>query len=37
VGFWHVGGEGHAQDAFRHALVYMVRNRTLTDPSVLVQ
>jgi hypothetical protein len=25
VGFWHKGGEGHANDAFRHALVYMVR------------
>jgi hypothetical protein len=23
VGFWHVGGEGHANDAFRHALVYL--------------
>lgn len=26
VGFWHKGGEGHANDAFRHALVYMVRS-----------
>lgn len=25
VGFWHVGGEGHANDAFRHALLYMIR------------
>lgn len=25
VGFWHKGGEGHANDAFRHALLYMVR------------
>jgi hypothetical protein len=23
VGFWHVGGDGHANDAFRHALVYL--------------
>lgn len=25
IGFWHRGGEGHANDAFRHALLYMVR------------
>lgn len=25
IGFWHKGGEGHANDAFRHALLYMVR------------
>lgn len=24
VGFWFVGGEGHAQDAFRHVIVYLV-------------
>lgn len=24
VGFWHKGGGGHANDAFRHAMVYMV-------------
>ena len=30
VGFWHVGGEGHANDAFRHALVWIVnRNQRL--------
>jgi hypothetical protein len=23
VEFWHVGGEGHANDAFRHAVVYL--------------
>jgi hypothetical protein len=23
VGFWYVGGDGHANDAFRHALVYL--------------
>lgn len=23
VGFWHVGGEGHANDAYRHAMVYI--------------
>jgi hypothetical protein len=26
VGFWHVGGEGHANDAYRHAMVY-INNR----------
>lgn len=24
VGFWHVGGEGHANDAGRHALVWLI-------------
>lgn len=23
VGFWHVGGEGHANDAYRHAMIYI--------------
>lgn len=23
VGLWHVGGDGHANDAFRHALIYL--------------
>lgn len=23
IGFWHRGGEGHANDAFRHAMVYI--------------
>lgn len=26
VGFWHKGGEGHANDAFRHAMIYLVDN-----------
>lgn len=26
VGFWHKGGEGHANDAFRHAMVYIVNH-----------
>lgn len=25
VGTWHVGGEGHANDAIRHGLLYMVK------------
>lgn len=24
VDFWHVGGEGHANDAFRHAMIWVV-------------
>lgn len=31
VGFWHVGDAGHANDAFKHALVWIVeRNRKWT-------
>lgn len=26
VNFWHVGGEGHANDALRHAMIYIVDN-----------
>lgn len=26
VGFWHKGGEGHANDAYRHAMIYLVDN-----------
>lgn len=25
VGMWHSGGEGHANDALRHAMLYMVK------------
>ncbi len=35
VGFWHVGGAGHANDAFRHAMVYMVNHDAL-DPQLLL-
>lgn len=35
IGYWHVGGKGHANDAFRHALVYMIKHRLL-DPKVLI-
>lgn len=35
AGLWYVGGEGHANDASRHALVYMV-NHSLLDPSILL-
>jgi hypothetical protein len=31
VGFWHVGGEGHANDSLRHAMIWIVnRNRKWT-------
>ena len=38
VNFWHVGGEGHANDAFRHVMVYYARKnpnwvRKLVMPS----
>jgi hypothetical protein len=26
VGFWHKGDHGHANDAFRHAMIYLVDN-----------
>lgn len=36
VGFWHVGGEGHANDAFRHSLVWIVnRNQRLAGRLLL--
>jgi hypothetical protein len=25
LGYWHVGGEGHALDAIRHAVLYLVK------------
>lgn len=37
VGLWHVGGEGHAKDALRHALLWMVRHNELPDPERLIQ
>jgi hypothetical protein len=35
LGFWHKGGEGHANDAIRHAIVYMVRQQRLSARTVL--
>lgn len=37
VGFWHVGGKGHANDAYKHAMIYLADNnpqwvRKLLDP-----
>jgi hypothetical protein len=34
VGAWHVGGEGHANDAIRHALLRLVK--TGWKPRVLL-
>lgn len=28
-GFWHVGGEGHANDALRHLVLYLVKARLI--------
>lgn len=30
VGFWHKGGAGHANDAFRHALLYLFKNQMVS-------
>lgn len=35
IGFWHKGGAGHANDAFRHALLYMVRMEQYMDDRLL--
>ena len=35
AGFWHKGGEGHANDAARHALLYVARNN-LIDAHLLL-
>jgi hypothetical protein len=36
VGFWHVGGEGHANDAFRHAMLWYVRRNARWTKTLLV-
>jgi hypothetical protein len=35
LGFWHRGGKGHALDAIRHGILYMVRVRAVDDSSLL--
>lgn len=35
IGFWHRGGEGHANDAFRHALVWLAESHP-KETSVLL-
>lgn len=35
LGVWHKGGEGHANDALRHALIALVRKKWI--PRVLLQ
>lgn len=27
IGIWHKGGEGHARDALRHGVLYLVKNK----------
>lgn len=36
VGLWHVGGEGHAKDALRHAVLHLVKNRNWRPEGLLV-
>lgn len=35
VGMWHVGGAGHANDALRHAMLYMVTKGGWRDDRLL--
>lgn len=35
LGFWHVGDEGHANDAIRHAILYMSKNNAKWNLKVL--
>ena len=35
LGFWHVGGAGHANDAIRHGVLYMVREYFWHSPKLL--
>ena len=35
VGFHHVGGAGHANDAFRHALLFLFKNRYVSAKVLL--
>ena len=35
LGYWHRGGAGHANDAIRHGILYMVRALQLSDAKQL--
>lgn len=35
IGIWHVGGEGHAKDALRHAVLYLVEKKGWRPPNLL--
>ena len=35
LGLWHRGGEGHANDALRHAVLYAVKTLRWRDPRML--
>lgn len=36
VDFWHVGGDGHANDALRHAMIWIVKNNRKWTRKLLV-
>lgn len=35
LGYWHRGGAGHANDAIRHGVLYMVRKQLISAKSLL--
>jgi hypothetical protein len=35
LGYWHKGGAGHALDAIRHGILYMVRKQLLSPRTLL--
>lgn len=35
VGIWHTGGEGHAKDALRHGVLFLVKNKGWRPPNLL--
>lgn len=36
LGYWHVGGEGHANDAIRHGVLYMVKQQLIPAAAVVL-
>lgn len=36
VGFWHVGENGHANDAYRHAMIWIVHNNRKWTKNLLM-
>jgi hypothetical protein len=37
LGFWHTGGAGHALDAIRHGVLFMVRQQLISARSLLAE
>lgn len=37
VGLWHKGGEGHARDALRHGVLYLVEKKNWRPENLLVK